>query len=177
MNFDTSRISLHFSQPNLLYQVGRESNFGELDDRTAKILTSLASEEGICFQISCRTISRRAAPGKKGSRKPGANELQYVMNTIVYGSQNLRDPVGDYLTKCGVHLQDPIDCDRNVPYSNPHILSRTDELVMTASLLSLSTTPEIEKIIAQEDLFSELSSDSHLSLTDAPEAIATPLYG
>lgn len=176
LNFDTSKISLIFSKPNLLHHVGRETIFGELDERPAKILASLSTEEGICFQISCRTINRRAAPGKKGSRKPGANELQYVMNTIIYGPAELSDPIGQYLTKCGVHLQDPLDCDRNVPYSNPHILSRSDEIIMTDSLISLTLEPEVEKIIAQEDLFSELSSDAHLALTDAPDSIATPLY-
>jgi SWI/SNF-related matrix-associated actin-dependent regulator of chromatin subfamily A3 len=176
MNFDTSKISLHFSPPNRLFQVGRDGIFGDLDDRTSKILRNLSTEEGINFQMSCRTINRRAAPGKKGSRKPGANELQYVMNTIIYGPEEMRNPVGDYLTKCGVYLQDPFECDRNVLYSNPHILSRNDELVMTDSLLSLNVAPEVEKMIAQEDIFSQLSSDAHLSLTDAPDAILTPLY-
>jgi hypothetical protein len=98
------------------------------------------------------------------------------MNTIIYGPAELSDPVGQYLTKCGVYLQDSLDCDRNVPYSNPHILSRSDEIIMTDSLASLVSVPEVEKVIAQEDLFSELSSDAHLALTDAPDAISTPLY-
>jgi hypothetical protein len=59
---------------------------------------------------------------------------------------------------------------------NPHILSRTEEIVTTFSLASFNDTLEIEKLISQEDLFSELSSDSHLALTDAPDAIETPLY-
>lgn len=176
LDFDTSRISLIFSKPDMLYQVGQETRFGELDDRTSEILASLSTEDSICFQISCQTINQRAARGTKGSRKPGANEIQYIMNAIIYGPAELFDPVGEYLTKCNVDLQDPLSCDRNVVYSNPHILSRSNEIVMTDSLLSLASAPDVEKVIAQEDLFSELSSDSHLALTDAPDAIMTPLY-
>jgi hypothetical protein len=176
LTFDSSDIPLSFSPPNQLTQIGHCSIFGETDERTAKILEKLVSDEDIKFQISCRTINRRAAPGKKGKRKPGANELQYVMNTIIYGPAELGDAVGQFLAKCGIFLQDPLNCDRDVVYLNPHILSRTEEIVTTFSLVSFNDTPEIEQLISQEDLFSELSSDSHLALTDAPDAIETPLY-
>jgi hypothetical protein len=160
----------------MLFQLGRSTPFGELDDRIAKILVNLSSDEGIKFQIYCRTITRRATQGKKGGRKVGANELQYVMNTIIYGPEELCDAVGLYLTKCGVYLQDPLNCDGDYKYSNPHILSRTEEIVMTSSLVNLNLTPDVEQVTLSEDLFAELSADDHLSLTEAPDAINTPLY-
>lgn len=147
-----------------------------MDHRTAKILVNLLKEEGIAFQMYCRTINRRAAQGKKGSRKIGSNELQYVMNTIIYGPEHLCDAVGSYLTKCGVFLQEPLDCDRDLQYLNPQVLSRVTEIVRTSSLRSLNETPEEENIVSNEDLFFELSSDDHLSSTEAPDAIETPLY-
>ena len=176
MTFDTPIIPLFFLRPQHLYQAGREQLFGALDERSAKILSNLSSEQGITFQIYCRTINRRAAQGKRGGRKPGANELQYVMNTIIYGPIELCDPVGEYLSKCGVYLQDPLNCDRDVVYSNPQVICRTTEVVMTSSLVSQNAAPEVEKVISREDLFSELCSDDHLSLTDAPDAVSTPLY-
>ncbi|CZR65227.1 uncharacterized protein PAC_15127 [Phialocephala subalpina] len=153
LNFETGKIALNFSKPNHLYQVGKETIFGELDERNAKILGSLGkfSEEGICFQIYCRTINRRAAQGRKGSRKVGANELQYVMNTIIYGPEDLCDDVGSYLT-------------------------RIEERIMTDQLGNLNSAAELEKFISQDDIFSELSCDDHLACTEAPEAISTPLY-
>lgn len=176
MTFDTPIIPPSFSLPHYLRQLGREQAFGELDERAAKILANLSSEEGITCQIYCRTISRRAAQGKRGGRKPGANELQYVMNTIIYGPPELCDSVGEYLSKCGVYLQDPLNCDRDVVYSNPQLLSRTEETVMTSTLASQNMAPEVEKVISREDLFSELCTDDHLSLTNAPDAVTTPLY-
>ena len=176
LSLGSSTISLTFSEPNHLFQNDRHQPFGETDVRTAKILTNLLQEVGIIFQIYCRTINRRAAPGKKGSRKTGANELQYVMNTIIYGPEELCDAVGTYLTKCGVYLQEPLNCDRDVQYLNPQVLSRVKEIVKTSSLMTLNETPEEVKVISSEDLFFELSSDAHLSLTEAPESIETPLY-
>ena len=134
LTFD-SNIPLIFSPPNNLFQEGRDGQFGELDDRTAKILANLRTEEGIVFRIYCRTINRRAAPGKKGERKVGATENQFVMNTIIFGLRDFCDPVGAYLTKCGVFLQDPLNCDGDFVYSNPQILSRTNEIVMTSELI------------------------------------------
>jgi hypothetical protein len=159
----------------MLSQLGGSRHFGELDDRTAKILTNLRSE-GIEFQIYCRTINRRATQGKKGGRKVGANELQYIMNAIIYGPEELCDEVGLYLTKCGVYLQDPLNCDGDYIYSNPHILSRSAEPIMTSSLEALNATPDVEHVTLSQDLFAELSADDHLSLTEAPDAIKTSLY-
>lgn len=179
LNTETGKIALIFRKPNHLYQVGKETVFGELDERNSKILSSLDNKEhaeGICFQIYCRTINRRAAQGKKGSRKVGANELQYVMNTIIYGPEDLCDDVGSYLIRCGVYLQEPLECDRVVLYSNPQFLSRGDERVMTDQLGNLNSAAELEKFISQDDIFSELSCDDHLACTEAPEAIGTPLY-
>jgi SWI/SNF-related matrix-associated actin-dependent regulator of chromatin subfamily A3 len=147
-----------------------------LNGHMAKILSSIGSEDGIQLQIYCRTINHRAARGKKGSRRPGDNELQYVMNTIIYGPEDLHDSVGDYALSCGIFLQDPVDCDRNVFYSNPQVLCRSGERLMTYDLASLNRAPEIEKFISQDDIFSKLSSDDYLPLTEAPDTIRTTLY-
>jgi hypothetical protein len=176
LSLGTSTTDLDFSKPNKLFQKDRTQQFGEVDDRTAEVLANLLKEDGIAFQIYCRTIKRRAAPGKKGTRKVGTNELQYVMNTIIYGTENLCNPVGKYLTKCGIYLQEPVNCDRDVKYSNPQVLSRTNQIVTTFSLMSLDETPEEEVAIPTDELFFELSSDAHLSLTEAPESISTQLY-
>jgi len=166
-----------FSQPNQLIESGKTSMFGELNDRTAKILSNLESEEGMSFQIYCKPTNTRARSIKKGARKGAGSEVQYVMNAIIYGPEDLYDAVGEYLTKCAVCLQTPISCDRDVPYQNPQILRRARDVIMTSSLLE-NTTTDVEQVVVSDGLFAELtkSSDDHLALTDAPDAIATPLY-
>jgi SWI/SNF-related matrix-associated actin-dependent regulator of chromatin subfamily A3 len=171
-------VSLSFSPPNRLLQIGQNSVFGELNNRIAKIVSNLGRERGILFQMYSKTINKRAAPVKKAARKPGAKEFQYVVNIIIYGPEELCDPVGDYLTNCGICLQTPLLCDRDIPYQNPQMLFRPEEVVMTSTLLCNDLPAEVEKINVSAGLFSELSggSDDHLALTDAPDAILTPLY-
>ena len=146
------------------------------NERPAKILTSLGSYPEINLQVFSRPINRRAISGKRGGRKPGINELQYVLDAIIYGPEDLCDTVGEYLTKCGICLQDPFGADKDVPYRNPHILSRTQVITLTSSLQNTIVMPEIENVAPTDDFFSTFSSDDHIQLTEAPDAIATPLY-
>jgi SWI/SNF-related matrix-associated actin-dependent regulator of chromatin subfamily A3 len=176
VDFDHSKISLSFQKPNSLRRIDQDCLFGELDSHIAEIISSIDSKDGIRLQIYCRTINRRAAQGKKGSRKTREKECQYVMNTIIYGPENLHNNVGDYLAACRIYLQDPIDCDRNVQYSNPQFLCRAGGRVMTYEFASLNAAPRVEKIISQDDIFSQLSCDDYLSLTEAPDPINTTLY-
>jgi hypothetical protein len=49
-------------------------------------------------------------------------------------------------------------------------------MVMTSSIQQRGTPLHIENITTEEDVFSKLCNDDHLSLTEAPDAIQTPLY-
>lgn len=175
LNCDSS-LQLRFSAPNRLIDDRKDSIFGEFDDRPAKIVVSLLSEPSIVFQIICRTLNRRAILTKKGTRKPGTNDLQYVIDIILYGPKEFADSTGGYLTKCGIYLQDPLNCNRDVAYMNPHLISRGDVRVMTSSLCSIDSAFDSAQAILHSDIFSKLSSDEHLSLTDAPNTIMTSLY-
>lgn len=100
------------------------------------------------------------------------------MNVIIYGPIELCEPVGGYLSKCGTFLQDPLQCERDVVYVNPHILAESTETVMTSSLIAehANSQVEVETVAGPKDLFSELSNDDHLQLTATPSALATSLY-
>ncbi|TVY43285.1 putative ATP-dependent helicase [Lachnellula subtilissima] len=178
MIMDASMIPLDFVRPNQLHEIGRNSAFGELNDRVAGIIANIDMEQDIKFQIYCKATNKRASIIKKRTRKPGANELQYVMNAIIYGPEELCDPVGEYLTKCGICLQSPLLCDRDVPYQNPQVLCRAKELVMTFTLRDNNSTTEFVKAAISDGLFSPLTSnvDDHLEVTEAPGVIITPLY-
>jgi len=98
------------------------------------------------------------------------------MNAIIFGLEELCDDVGLYLMKCGVYLQDPLHCDGDYRYTNPHILSRSEEITMTLSLLALNASPSVEQVALSSDLFADLSADDYLPFTETPDAISTPLY-
>lgn len=81
--------------------------------QVVEVLKTLA-QEGIEFQFSYAVPSDGTAAK---TRNKGSLEI------ILYGPKNMADPVGMLMEECGYCLQDPYNCDRNVPYINPHRLS------------------------------------------------------
>lgn len=175
LDIDTVSVPLRLCPPNDLFHVDRNEAFGQLEDRTAKIFVSIGRHKGINFEIHCRGVTRTAIAGKKTTKKGAAQRCQYLMNVIVFGPAGLGDVVGKYFAKCRMHLQDP-RCDRDVIYQNPHILAEETDVVMTSSLSKSDAVADVENMISDEDLFSKLSNDDHLCLTEAPGEIKTPLY-
>ncbi|EXJ84685.1 hypothetical protein A1O3_05355 [Capronia epimyces CBS 606.96] len=176
----SSSLDLHFEPPNslVLSSAGRE--FGCLEERTAEILATLAAQSRITFQMYGYATKRRANTKPAKGTKSGQNDLQYLLNTIIYGPREFGQGVGDYLVKCKMFLQDPLQCDRDVPYLNPHLLSRSEEVVMTSSLKVPASeslaTQEVVAVDVTSDLFSQNCDDSHLQLTDPPDLLRTGLY-
>jgi SWI/SNF-related matrix-associated actin-dependent regulator of chromatin subfamily A3 len=123
-----------------------------------------------------RNTSKRLILKAKGSKKSGSRISQTLINAIVYGPEELCEPVGEYLTKCGIFLQDPVQNDRDVVYKNPHILSRSEEIILISELVIEASDNQAKGLDSSQDLFSQLSKDDHLSLTEAPSAVHTGLY-
>jgi hypothetical protein len=175
LDLDAKSIPVRLCAPSSLYYLESDELFGELDERTSKILVSVGGEKGVNFQINCRSVARSAFLGKRKTKKGALQGSQFLMNVTLFGPEELFDVVGKYFAKCGIHLQDP-QCDRDVVYRNPHILSDSKEVVMTSSLVRRDDPLDVEIMIEEVDVFSKLCSDDHLSLTEAPHAIKTPLY-
>ena len=84
--------------------------------------------------------------------------------------------VGDFFTESGLHLQDPMHCDRDVVYCNPHLLFVDGELVTTLSLAAPFTAPDIEQVDDNPDLFELLRNEQPLAEAETPAALATSLF-
>lgn len=175
---ESASLPLNFVRPNSLQHssAGQEGEFGKLEERTAKIFANLLDENGVLIQMYSRNTSKRSILKTKGIKKSGSRMSQSLINAIIYGPEELCDPVGEYLTKCGIFLQDPVQNDRDVAYRNPHILSRTEEIILISELAIETSESQTKGLDNPQDLFSELSKDDHLSLTEAPNAVCTELY-
>lgn len=57
-----------------------------------------------------------------GCRRKGPRVVAHTA-AILYGPEDLGDCVGRFLDECKYFLQDPYNCEQNVPYKNPHCLS------------------------------------------------------
>lgn len=142
----------------------------------AKIFKNLMGQSGIDLQIYSQSVNRRPLSSSKATRK-AQNMPHGLVNAILYGSNDLCDPVGEYLGTCGIFLQDPVHNDRDVLYRNPQLLAGTnDPLLISQLVLDTSSNVESSFLRATGDIFAEISSDDHLSLTEAPDAVNTELY-
>lgn len=96
------------------------------------------------------------------------------MDIVVYGPSNLFDDIGDFFQDNGYYLQEPRDCDRNVPYRNPHSLSGEDNVVP----LTFDLGKEEEDLIAAKapDILAGLETVEILPEDQDPPGLTTPLY-
>jgi hypothetical protein len=77
-----------------------------------------------------------------------------------------------------MYLQDPLGCERSVPYRNPHIIQPdSDEIVMADLFDSTFENIEVERLEAGPDLLAQLMEDDiQLPETEAPDVIKTTLF-
>lgn len=137
---------------------------GQLGDHLGAILTTLANDGEIILQLAL-------------SKSPIATELivkpprgaTWFLGITLYGPQRVLGEVGDFVNKCGCFLEDPVNCDRNVPYLNPQLLSSIHEdPPMTFDL------PQLQQPNVQD--FSRASADvlAGFETTDPIEEAANP---
>ena len=90
---------------------------GTPDGHTGEILSRLVADAELACQLSLRRDTIVAGRDPKF-----AKGLLGYLGVIIYGPKHRLDDVGDFMTQCGCFLQDPVGCDRNVPYINPQCM-------------------------------------------------------
>lgn len=123
-----------FSSPDHVLSKQGSKLIGSIEAKEAAILQSLAEDPDIDLQLLCRLQSPRELEEAAQSRNKSTGVMS--LDIIIYGKMELFEDVGDLCEEQGIHLQDPIGCDRAVEYRNPHYLSSDDpKPVLTSSLL------------------------------------------
>lgn len=100
--------------------------------------------------------------------------MEIILSAIVYGNSGLGLPVGDFLQKCDLYLQDPEGCAWNLPYQNPHRMSRGGKLKMTFDLPKIKQTHVAKKFQGATDFFANLEAEEDDEV-DAPQGLRTKL--
>jgi SWI/SNF-related matrix-associated actin-dependent regulator of chromatin subfamily A3 len=145
---------------------------GKLEPRGTEILQVLLDESLISVQI---LLSFPPAHVARHRRLADKNGLLVPVSLIVYGPSELSDDVGAFFEACGMFLQDPIGCDRNVQYRNPHRLTWSDGLQqMTFDLPSHEKTNHINDMQGL-DVLDTLTTPMNLPELDTPSALHTQL--
>ncbi|OCL00503.1 uncharacterized protein K441DRAFT_651441 [Cenococcum geophilum 1.58] len=142
---------------------------GVVGPREAQVLYTLSQDSQLDMQIFLSPSDNCI--------KEGRNQRAAALTIIVYGPLDLFDDVGDFFQTCNMYLQDPVGCDRNVRYCNPHRLSGLDvEAPMTLDLDSAHRHMHISEISGNIDLLEGLNAPINLPETESPPALVTSLF-
>lgn len=173
-------ISLDLSADiTTLLDVNTKCVFGTISSKTTEIIRGL--REKVCIQVfadyEASSASNPISSGpKKRSRPTDCSSIE--LSLVLYGHSSLFEPVGIFATKCGIYLQHPRYCNRDVPYRNPHCLSLEDgkslstyDLPTQLSLINSETLPP-----NPIDVLLDAGQQEHLSEAPAPDTVKTPLY-
>jgi SWI/SNF-related matrix-associated actin-dependent regulator of chromatin subfamily A3 len=145
-----------------------------------RIICELESVAEITTQLYCH--SKLEFPPEGGSRQNGRRRgkptQSWFLNIILFGGEDLGERLGEYLSKHKMYLQDPLGCERCVPYRNPHIIQPDPgDTLMTDSFDSALGDIEIERLEAGPDLLAQLMEDDiPLPETEAPDIVKTALF-
>jgi SWI/SNF-related matrix-associated actin-dependent regulator of chromatin subfamily A3 len=166
---DDSTISV--SASGELFSSG--SHFvGKFDEHGTQIVQALSDDRTLELQV--------VLPSKNSGstiRKPVqfSSPLDLTASIIIYGPMDAHESVGNFFQECELYLQDPIGCDRNVPYHNPHRLGFASEpLRMTFDVCPSRMHIDVKTIPSHNPLDAIFSSD-YVAECDTPSLLRTLL--
>ena len=159
--------------------------YADVDDRISQIIRTLLSDTRIRLQTFCNPNSiKRDDPTRQNKflKHPkfhkSATEVSLCVN--IYGPPSLYEDVGSYMSKCKLFLQDPVNCDQNLEYRNPHRMPFPDgQVVFTQSMHDIYlTVPEevIEEVAAPADFLRGIELQEKLEESETPDALLTELF-
>lgn len=143
------------------------------------IVAALLEEPELILDITCRESSTILPKQPRSIQANGAisSTSGCLINITIYGRSSLFEDLGSFFEDHDVHLQDPEDCTRIVPYHNPHKLPSGDgRVILTSDLMkrdAISTFIEDEQRGA--DLLDELTSQQDLAEAQQPPSIRAKL--
>lgn len=163
-----------FTSPNIAGEVAR------LESKTAQIFMVLCREPGVSIQAFLAGNTLPSGIHKRQHTKSIiVNQAKAIyLCANIYGPATISDSVGDFASKCGLYLQDPQHCDRNVEYQNPHRISFEDDVPVYTQSMHAFQHPrlEIKEISKPFDLFRDLELEESLTESEPCSAVRTKLY-
>jgi SWI/SNF-related matrix-associated actin-dependent regulator of chromatin subfamily A3 len=145
--------------------------------QVCKALGEIAQIEEITLQLYCYPETGSHDAHKPQDNRKHRTAQPLFLRVIIYGRAEVGGAVGQFLSSRMLYLQDPINCDRDVIYQNPHNLSRPDESpVMTSALRSGPENFEIERLDVGPGLLARLlEGEVPLQESEAPAGVVTSL--
>ncbi len=176
------------SRPRSLFWDGEKSlkysesglSYIQLQDRTLNILKVLSDRAKVNFQflLQGNAHGEELAPitiKRKGEHAQHHKEVR--LSVTLYGPRDTAGDVGVWLGKCNLYLQMPENCDRNVPYCNPHCLSfNDDDQLTTFELFAESADSVTAGKFESTQFLAGLDNEECLEEAPQPSNIETTLH-
>jgi hypothetical protein len=168
----STQHAIRFEPPRTLHYGIADMPVGRLDDYGGELLQRLVADNELILQF----VLSSAAIAPTTEKKLLNDALQYL-GVTVYGPRRRFSDVGDFMTQAGCYLDDPVGCDRNVPYMNPQCLfSLHERPPMTFDLLQQLQQPEVDNFSrASLDVLSGFETTDEFELSANPTALRTEL--
>ena len=163
------------------------SLIGSVSSDSTYLTAALLGETSLELQITCISSGRQHKSTSTGKplRLSGSSS-KCTLNIILYGPIELSPNIDEFIHNCNEHLddmrklylQDPVGCDRNVRYCNPHRLPRATPEVFEFTFdlaLKYNGIAQKEDAGSQPELLELLDSQENLPEALQPPLISTPL--
>ena len=158
----TGCASLDFLPPDQL--IYKEARVGRFDDRSAEILRAICEDPLFDLQLMLMHGQR---PHRRRSLTP--------ISAILYGPKWLSEDIGAFCQDSEIYLQDPVGCDRDVLYYNPHRLSSDDGACCTTFELQRASINMVVTKLHVSDALDILSTPRVLGEVETPRWLKTEL--
>ncbi|KAK0658015.1 SNF2 family N-terminal domain-containing protein [Cercophora newfieldiana] len=187
---ETTRCPVALSSPDSFTGTEDSNLRGEVSPESRYLTAALLQEPDFELQVTC-TVSvdpPKVLSSGKRLRVSGAIP-KCTLDIVLYGPPELADAIYTFIQECNdsledlqdeqrLYLQDPIGCDRDVPYQNPQKLPPLDStsVVLTSQLSRRLHDPlDLEDIEPRPELLELLDSQHDLLEALQPSAITTSL--
>ncbi|KAF4465808.1 alpha-16-mannosyltransferase subunit [Fusarium albosuccineum] len=151
---------------------------GRVASEFVYLITTLLGEPALELEanVSVSDETSGSFSKNKSSRMAGYS-IPCTLEIIIYGPIELFDDIGSFFEDHDLYLHDPTNCQRNVPYCNPHWFTLHSSVPRFTSQLALEVVQPVavEDIDTRPDLLDILNSKDDLAEAEQPQAIKTTL--
>ncbi|KAH7408180.1 SNF2 family N-terminal domain-containing protein [Phaeosphaeria sp. MPI-PUGE-AT-0046c] len=170
-SYSSNELPMRFQPPRTIHCGHSNTPAGQLDDYGGELLMRLRTDDELKIQL----LLSSAPIALSTERKPPKSVLQ-CLGIVIYGPRRRFSDVGDFVSQAGCYLDDPVNCDRNVPYMNPQCLFSLHEQPQMTFELFQSQQPHIADFTqASLDILSGFETSHDLDLSATPTALRTEL--
>ena len=181
LDLDTQFIPICFGKEPGTLQTPHGAVVGRINPYYSKLIRVLREANTVQTQAYLIVLlpqhGVRSRPKSKSKQRKHPSAEHVTLSVILYGSMEIFEAVGNFLSVSSEFLQLPLHCDREVPYRNPQSLTGRDENPVTTFQLPETRSTFATETIAQiADPSAVLENEIIFPETEAPAAVKTPLY-